>query len=293
VTSPYGPEYTPAVDGEAVDEVVGVGEVEGVVRVEEDTRVEEVAEVEGVAGGEEVKEADPDPAETEPLPSIDPLDQQILEAALASAYDLTLHAPPAPVIAPSIAPELASKSSEVVEETSNDGGDSDELRRETQSVSSEAQPATIPNPKVDRTARKRFSSWLAADASTHTFKTNVEEPNPQVLSTTQQKSEAQTAPSTQKQVLPSADTMAIVDRFIQQETPLPAPKTAFFTPQQAAKRSLDDSAGLVTETLARIYAKQGNVAKAKAAYEKLALKYPDKSTYFAALSQALDAQQYK
>jgi hypothetical protein len=81
--------------------------------------------------------------------------------------------------------------------------------------------------------------------------------------------------------------------FIQQETPLPAPKTAFFTPQQAAKRSLDDSAGLVTETLARIYAKQGNVAKAKAAYEKLALKYPDKSAYFAALSQALDAQQYK
>lgn len=87
--------------------------------------------------------------------------------------------------------------------------------------------------------------------------------------------------------------MSIVDRFIGQEIQAPATKAAFFTPQQAAKRSLDDTAGLVTETLARIYAKQGSTAKAIEAYNKLALKYPEKSAYFAGLSQALEAQQNK
>lgn len=86
------------------------------------------------------------------------------------------------------------------------------------------------------------------------------------------------------------DVGSLIDRFIQQETPPPTKKATFFTPQQAAKKSLDDSAGLVTETLARIYEKQGNLQKAIDAYRKLALKYPEKSAYFAALSRSLEEQ---
>jgi hypothetical protein len=82
----------------------------------------------------------------------------------------------------------------------------------------------------------------------------------------------------------------LIDRFIEQESPAPAKKAAFFTPQQAAKRSLDDTAGLVTETLARIYEKQGNLPKAIDAYRKLAVKYPEKSAYFVALSRSLEEQ---
>ena len=42
-----------------------------------------------------------------------------------------------------------------------------------------------------------------------------------------------------------------------------------------------ESDHLITDTLANIYLKQGNYAKAIFAYEKLSLKYPEKSTYFA------------
>ncbi len=59
-------------------------------------------------------------------------------------------------------------------------------------------------------------------------------------------------------------------------------KSEFFSPVNIARVSVIDTDEVVSETLAKIYVKQGNISKALKIYEKLTLKYPEKSTYFAA-----------
>lgn len=65
-------------------------------------------------------------------------------------------------------------------------------------------------------------------------------------------------------------------------------KVEFFSPTRMAKKSLEDTDGLVTETLARIYLQQGNPEKAIEAYRRLSLKNPHKSSYFAALIREIE-----
>lgn len=79
----------------------------------------------------------------------------------------------------------------------------------------------------------------------------------------------------------------ILDRFIREEPRIKPNKNKFYNPVNMAKQSVQESDEFITETLARIYVKQGNLSKAIRAYQKLSLKFPEKSTYFAALIEEL------
>lgn len=76
-------------------------------------------------------------------------------------------------------------------------------------------------------------------------------------------------------------TEKIIADFIKKKPSMPKRRESFYNPTEMAKKSVEEDENLVTETLARINANQGNTNKAIAMYEKLALLYPEKSDYFA------------
>lgn len=160
-------------------------------------------------------------------------------------------------------------------------------------------PPAPPAPVPPDSRRLRFTDWLdqteplapAAPAPANLV------PKPSLAMTAPATAPGTTTPlSASHQARPTPPTVSqgeLLERFIQQAAP-PAPteKAAFFNPQKAAKRSLQDD-GLVSETLARIHEQQGNFAKAREVYERLAAKHPEKSVYFAALSKALEGRSNK
>ena len=82
----------------------------------------------------------------------------------------------------------------------------------------------------------------------------------------------------------------IVEQFIKEEPTISRPqkidkqeerpKTEFYSPLKKAKSSLDETSLPVSETLAKIFAAQGNFPKAIYAYQQLILIYPEKKIFF-------------
>jgi len=79
----------------------------------------------------------------------------------------------------------------------------------------------------------------------------------------------------------SANTSLIHNFITEEPGPIRADKKTSLK-GDASLSSIREHDGFITDTLAQIYVKQGLYAKAIYAYEKLSLKYPEKSAYFAA-----------
>lgn len=125
------------------------------------------------------------------------------------------------------------------------------------------EPAELEEATVNitsETSKKSFTSWLKSGNS-GSVENTVNEPAVEVAK-----------PSKKQE---------IIDNFIAKEPSIQRNKTAFFSPSQKAKASLDEGTVPVSETLAKIYEAQGNYPKAIHVYHQLILNNPEKKTLFA------------
>lgn len=80
----------------------------------------------------------------------------------------------------------------------------------------------------------------------------------------------------------------IIDNFLKRDPQISPPKPEQIDNENKAKKSAEDHNDLVSETLAKIYIEQMLYHKAIETYQKLILKFPEKSRYFADLIQSLE-----
>lgn len=80
----------------------------------------------------------------------------------------------------------------------------------------------------------------------------------------------------------------IIESFIKNEPQISPPKPEAINNENKARKSAEDHNDVVSETLANIYIEQMLYDKAIETYEKLSLKFPEKSRYFADLIQSLE-----
>ncbi len=84
----------------------------------------------------------------------------------------------------------------------------------------------------------------------------------------------------------------IITSFIEKQPQMGKPNPTIYGDEDKAAESTKDNDSLVSETLAKIYYKQGNKEKAVNIFQQLSLKYPEKSDYFASQIEKINNNEF-
>ena len=80
----------------------------------------------------------------------------------------------------------------------------------------------------------------------------------------------------------------LLDKFIEEEPTISSPSKDFYKATENAKKSVEESVDIVSETLAKIHVMQGNYGKAINTYKQLILLYPEKKAFFASQIEKIE-----
>jgi len=159
------------------------------------------------------------------------------------------------------------------------------------SITEESEPtktedvASTPETEVDFLPKPQgtehsFSEWLKLNTYQAGLENKIENISSTDTAHIEENTIIESAPIIESKTTINID--EILDKFIEQNPTISRPKAEFFNPIKAAQKSLEENDDFITETLAKMHEKQGNYLKAISLYEKLSLKFPDKSEIFAA-----------
>lgn len=247
---------------------VAQDEVEHTVVAPEETIDPAQAEDQEAPLSEETIIADDNISEEE-LPVIETMSEATPETELPSLPDELL-------TSLNIGAEMYSLEAEEAKHQQSTEPEEDTLEQERQKLIaalSQTKPLTqkatdTDNYQEQEEVNRSFTSWLKSNAS-HTEQPE-EKPDPKSL----------------------------IDQFIVKEPKISAPneklfenrtdRNELFNPTKKAKESLDESQLPVSETLAKIFAVQGNYPKAIYAYQQLMLIFPEKKVFFATQIEELN-----
>lgn len=156
-------------------------------------------------------------------------------------------------------------------------------------IQSYVETELLKTPELEKEEESRplsFTDWLNRVKTEAGTISKTEVKLPETIAENLPKEEK--LPKTEKKTSNLEQNKNIIDKIIDSDPGrIKLGSNKFFTPATEAKQSLLENEHLVTETLAKIYALQGNISKAIRAYEILSLKFPQKSVYFASLIEKL------
>lgn len=162
----------------------------------------------------------------------------------------------------------------------------EEVSEVQEEIEVEVEPISIAasEEKID-TSNLTFIQWLRIKQERNQLTVKTQEKRPKLpikeiepaLEVTKIVGEKQSVESKQRK----KEIDALLDKFMEEEPRISKPVRDFYSPVKNARKSVEESDDIVTETLAKIHVLQKNYSKAISAYEKLILLYPEKKSFFA------------